>query len=105
MPDIHWQLTADRYKKDGEQEADFISCVVFGKGAEFVQKYLRKEMKIAVLGRISTGSYKDKDGKTVYTTDVIGEEHEFADSPKTKMKQRQEWTQGKEKLQQTVIDL
>ena len=55
-----------RYKKDGEQEADFISCVVFGKGAEFAQKYLRKGMKVAVLGRISTGSYKDKDGKTVY---------------------------------------
>ena len=67
-----------RYKKDGEQEADFISCVVFGKGAEFAQKYLRKGMKVAVLGRISTGSYKDKDGKTVYTTDVIVEEHEFA---------------------------
>ena len=45
------------------QEADFIACVVFGKGVEFVQKYLRKEMKVAVLGRISTGSYKDKDGK------------------------------------------
>ena len=73
-----------RYKKDGEQEADFISCVVFGKGAEFAQKYLRKGMKVAVLGRISTGSYKYKDGKTVYTTDVIVEEHEFADSPKTK---------------------
>lgn len=58
-----------RYKKDGEQEADFISCVVFGKGAEFAQKYLRKGMKVAILGRISTGSYKDKDGKTVYTTD------------------------------------
>ena len=55
-------------------------------------------MKVAVLGRISTGSYKDKDGKTVYTTDVIVEEHEFADSPKTKMKQRLKPTQGKEKL-------
>lgn len=52
-----------RYKKDGEQEVDFISCVVFGKGAEFAWRYLRKGMKIAILGRISTGSYKDKDGK------------------------------------------
>ena len=67
-----------RYKRDGEQEADFISCVTFGKSAEFAQKYLRKGMRIVIGGRISTGNYKDKDGKTVYTTDVIVEEHEFA---------------------------
>ena len=73
-----------RYKKDGEQEADFISCVVFSKGAEFAQKYLRKGMKIAVSGRISTGNYKDKEGRTIYTTDVIVEEHEFAESAREK---------------------
>ena len=67
-----------RYKRDGEQEADFISCVTFGKSAEFAQKYLRKGIRIVVSGRISTGNYKDKDGKTIYTTDVIVEEHEFA---------------------------
>lgn len=67
-----------RYKRDGEQEADFISCVTFGKSAEFAQKYLYKGMRIVNDGRISTGSYKDKDGKTIYTTDVIVEEHEFA---------------------------
>ena len=67
-----------RYKRDGEQEADFISCVTFGKSAEFAQKYLRKGIRIVIGGRISTGSYKDKDGKTIYTTDVIVEEHEFA---------------------------
>ena len=67
-----------RYKCDGEQEADFISCVTFGKSAEFAQKYLYKGMRIVIGGRISTGSYKDKDGKTIYTTDVIVEEHEFA---------------------------
>lgn len=67
-----------RYKRDGEQEADFISCITFGKSAEFAQKYLHKGMRIAIGGRISTGSYKDKDGKTIYTTDVIVEEHEFA---------------------------
>ena len=67
-----------RYKREGEQEADFISCVTFGKSAEFAQKYLRKGIRIVVSGRISTGNYKDKDGKTIYTTDVIGEEHEFA---------------------------
>lgn len=67
-----------KYKRDGEQEADFISCVTFGKSAEFAQKYLHKGMRIVIGGRISTGSYKDKDGKTIYTTDVIVEEHEFA---------------------------
>ena len=67
-----------RYKRDGEQEADFISCITFGKSAEFTQKYLHKGMRIVIGGRISTGSYKDKDGKTIYTTDVIVEEHEFA---------------------------
>ena len=67
-----------RYKREGEQEADFISCVTFGKSAEFAQKYLRKGIRIVFSGRISTGNYKDKDGKTIYTTDVIVEEHEFA---------------------------
>ena len=67
-----------RYKREREQEADFISCVTFGKSAEFAQKYLRKGMRIVISGRISTGNYKDKDGKTIYTTDVIVEEHEFA---------------------------
>ena len=67
-----------KYKRDGEQEADFISCVTFGKSAEFAQKYLHKGMRIVIGGRISTGNYKDKDGKMVYTTDVIVEEHEFA---------------------------
>ena len=56
-----------KYKRDGEQEADFISCVTFGKSAEFAQKYLHKGMRIVIGGRISTGSYKDKDGKTIYT--------------------------------------
>ena len=60
-----------RYKRDGEQEADFISCVTFGKSAEFAQRYLHKGMRIVIGGRICTGSYKDKDGKMIYTTDVI----------------------------------
>ena len=67
-----------RYKKDGDQEADFVSCVTFGKNAEFAQKYLYKGMRIVIAGRISTGNYKDKDGKTIYTTEIIVEEHEFA---------------------------
>lgn len=76
-----YSLAVDRkYKKDGEATADFISCVAFGKSGEFVEKYLKKGMKIAVTGRIQTGSYTNKDGVKVYTTDVIVEEHEFCES-------------------------
>lgn len=76
-----YTLAVDRrFKKDGEPTADFIRCVTFGKNAEFVEKYLRQGSKIAVSGRIQTGSYTDKDGNKVYTTDVVVEEHEFAES-------------------------
>lgn len=76
-----YRLAVDRrFKKEGEQTADFISCVAFGKSAEFVDKYLLKGMKIAVVGRIQTGSYTKDDGQKVYTTDVIVEEHEFCES-------------------------
>lgn len=76
-----YTLAVDRRnKKDGEQTADFISCVVFGKGAEFAEKYLHKGTKIVVTGRIQTGKYQNKDGQTVYTTDVVAEEQEFAES-------------------------
>lgn len=69
-----------RFKRDGEQEADFISCVAFGKAAEFTEKYFRKGMKIAIIGRIQTGSYTNRYGQKVYTTDVVVEEQEFAES-------------------------
>ena len=69
-----------RFKKEGQQDADFISCVAFGKTAEFCEKYARKGMKFDVVGRLQTGSYKDKDDKTVYTTDVVVEEIEFGES-------------------------
>ena len=62
------------------QSADFIGCVAFGKQGEFAEKYLHKGMKIAVEGRIQTGSYTNKDGNKVYTTDVIVERHEFCES-------------------------
>lgn len=68
-----------RFKKEGQQSADFISCVAFGKNGEFAEKYLHKGMKIAVEGRIQTGSY-EKDGRKIYTTDVVVEHHEFAES-------------------------
>lgn len=75
-----YRLAVDRkFKRDGEPEADFISCVAFGKNAEFVEKYLCKGMKIAIVGRIQTGSYTDNDGKKVYTTDIVVEEHDFCE--------------------------
>ena len=68
------------YKKDGEASADFINCIAFGKQAEFAEKYLRKGMKVAIEGRIQTGSYKDREGKTVYTTDVVANRVQFIGS-------------------------
>lgn len=73
-----------RMKRDGDsQTADFIGCVAFGRQAEFAEKYLRKGTKIAVTGRIQTGSYTNKDGQKVYTTDIVVEDHEFAESKGT----------------------
>ena len=65
---------------EGEREADFINCVAFGRAAEFAERYLRQGTKIAVTGRIQTGSYTNRDGVKVYTTDVVVEEQEFAES-------------------------
>ena len=74
-------LAVDRRRnRDGEQSADFISCVAFGKAAEHAEKYYHKGIKIAVTGRIQTGSYTNKDGVKVYTTEVVVEEQEFAES-------------------------
>ena len=82
MAIARYNLAVDRrFKKDGdEQTADFISCVAFGKVGEFAEKYFRKGTKIAISGRIQTGSYTNKDGVKVYTTDVVVEEQEFAES-------------------------
>ena len=75
-------LAVDRRGRsaDNQQTADFISCVAFGKTAEFAEKYLRQGTKIAVTGRIQTGSYTNRDGQKVYTTEVVVEETEFAES-------------------------
>ena len=76
-----YTLAVDRrFRRDGEASADFISCVSFGRTAEFAEKYFRQGLKIAVTGRIQTGSYTNKDGVKVYTTEVIVEEQEFAES-------------------------
>lgn len=70
------------FKRDGQPDADFINCVVFGKSAEFAEKYFQKGQQVAVVGRIQTGNYTNKEGIKVYTTDVIVEEQHFADSKK-----------------------
>lgn len=96
-PDVRYSQTANgsmavarytlavdrRFKKDGETNADFISCVAFGKVGEFAEKYLHQGTKIVVEGRIQTGSYTNKDGNKVYTTDISVENCEFAESKAT----------------------
>ena len=76
-----YTLAVDRrYKREGEAGADFISCVAFGRSAEFAEKYFRQGMRVSISGRIQTGSYMNKDGVKVYTTTVVVEEQEFAES-------------------------
>ena len=69
-----------RFKRDGEPTADFIRCLVFGRSAEFAEQYFRQGMRVSISGRIQTGSYTNKDGVKVYTTEVIVEEQAFAES-------------------------
>ena len=76
-----YTLAVDRrFRRDGEPTADFIPCVVFGRSAEFAEKYFRQGMRVSISGRIQTGSYTNKDGVKVYTTEVIVEDQEFAES-------------------------
>lgn len=76
-----YTLAVDRrFHRDGDATADFIGCVAFGRQAEFAEKYLRQGTKIAITGRIQTGSYTNREGQKVYTTDVVVEEQEFAES-------------------------
>lgn len=80
-----YTLAVDRRgpKRDGEQTADFISVTAFGKAGEFVEKYVKKGTKLVVSGHIQTGSYTNKDGQKVYTTEVVTEDQEFAESKKS----------------------
>ena len=82
MAIARYTLAVDRRRAnaDGQREADFISCVSFGKQAEFAERYLHQGTKVAAQGRIQTGSYTNKDGQKVYTTDVVVEDLEFAES-------------------------
>ena len=76
-----YRLAVDRrFKKEGEQTADFIPCIAFSKLADFSKNYLKKGTKIAVVGRIQTSNYTNKEGQKVYTTDIVVEECEFAES-------------------------
>ena len=84
MAVARYKLAVDRkIKKDGEQSADFPSCVAFGKNGEFAKKFLKKGIKIAIRGHLQTGSYTNKDGNTVYTTDVVVDSTEFCESKKS----------------------
>ena len=69
-----------RFKRDNEPDADFINCVAFGRAGEFAEKYFRQGMRVLVSGRLQTGSYVNKEGQKVYTTEVILDDQEFADS-------------------------
>ena len=82
MAIARYTLAVDRRfsRRDGEATADFIGCVAFGRSAEFAEKYFRQGLKVVVTGRIQTGSYTNKDGQKVYTTDVVVEDQEFAES-------------------------
>jgi len=82
MAVARFTLAVDRrFKRDGnDQSADFISCVAFGKTGEFIEKYVTKGTKLTLSGRIQTGSYTNKDGQKVFTTDVVAENVEFAES-------------------------
>ncbi len=81
MAMARYTLAVDRRRgRQQEQTADFISCVAFGKGGEFAEKYLHKGTKIAVVGRLRTGNYTKQDGTKVYTTDVLVDEQEFCES-------------------------
>jgi single-strand DNA-binding protein len=79
-----YTLAVDRrFKRDGEPSADFIRCISFGKAGEFAEKYFSQGMRVVVSGRIQTGSYKNRNGDTVYTTEVVTETLEFAESKKS----------------------
>lgn len=80
MAVARYTLAVDRRGKNQENSADFIQCVAFGKAAEFAERYLHKGTKIVLTGRIQTGSYTNKEGQRIYTTDVVAEDQEFAES-------------------------
>jgi len=98
-----YTLAVDRrFKREGEPDADFINCIVFNKGAEFAQNWLKKGTKVIVTGRIQTGSYEGERGK-VYTTDIIVEEQEFAESKKASAVEVETVSEFTEKLEDDFV--
>ena len=90
MAVARYTLAVDRaFKKEGEQAADFINCIAFGKNGEFAEKYLHQGTKIIVEGRWQTGCYTNKDGQKVYTNDCVVERHEFCESKSQPSSQQQ----------------
>lgn len=90
MAIVRFTIAVDReYKKDGQPSADFPSCVAFGKTAEFIEKYVKKGTKLEITGRIQTGSYTNKNGEKVYTTDIAVDRASFAESKKANGDQAQ----------------
>ena len=105
MAIARYTLAVDRrIKKENEQSADFIPCIAFGKSAEFVEKYLKKGTKMAVVGRIQTGSYTNKDGQKVYTTEIVIEEQEFAESKNASSGGQNRAPQQSQKTQDDGLD-
>lgn len=99
-----YTLAVDRKYNREEQSADFLNCVAFGKAAEFAEKYFHKGTKIAITGHIQTGSYTNKDGVKVYTTDIIIEEQEFAESKKGSSTENGEYADGGSRTEPSVSD-
>ena len=101
-----YTLAVDRqFKKEGENGADFIKCVCFGRQAEFAEKYLSKGKKIAIEGRIQTGSYENKKGEKVYTTDIIVNSQEFVESKSQEKVTRQAPPQPQPKGDEEFMDV
>mgnify|MGYP001105205838 CR=1 FL=1 len=98
MAVARYTLAVDRRRgrnSDNEQSADFISCVAFGRAGEFAEKYLHQGTKVVVSGRIQTGSYTNKDGQRVYTTDVVVDDQEFAESKASAASSEDAYTQSR----------
>jgi single-strand DNA-binding protein len=96
-----FRLAVDRrIKKEDQPTADFIPCLAFGKTAEFLEKYFHKGMKAAVTGSIQTGSYKNKDGQTVYTTDILVDNIEFVESKQQEQHKPEQTTKQQEDFMQ-----
>lgn len=104
MAIARYTLAVDRrIRKENEANADFIGCIAFGRNAEFAEKYFRQGMRVVITGRIQTGSYTNREGKKIYTTDVVIEEQEFAES-RAASEQNQNYQKSSGAMQSGVGD-